>query len=76
MTEEDIKFLKSRIGQSAVNIRFKDGELVEAKITSVFEIEKDVIFDIVSTTTPDKYTGISEGLIRAVFEDIESVSAI
>ena len=71
MNSKNIQFLKSKIDGESVTIRFVDGEVASAKIVSVSESEKDVIFRITSTNreNPSK-----KGAIRASFDEINSVS--
>jgi hypothetical protein len=71
MKKENIQLLISKVDNDPVEIHFVDGEVVIAKILSVSESEKDVIFRIVSTNRllPQK-----KGVLRATFDEIDSVS--
>jgi hypothetical protein len=54
MTAEQIERLRQREGK-IVKITCSDGELLEAKIIHVDDEHQDAIFDLVSTTTLEKY---------------------
>ena len=71
MNNENMDFLKSRMDGESVTIHFVDGETTTAKIISVSEDEKDIIFRIIST---DREAPLKKGVIRATFDEIVSVS--
>ena len=54
MTKEDVERLRRCEGK-VVEIECSDGELLKAKICHVDDEYSDVIYDLVSSTTPDKY---------------------
>ena len=54
MTQELIERLRQNEGK-VVKINCSDGELLEAKIIHVDDEHGDVIFDLVASTTPEKY---------------------
>jgi hypothetical protein len=54
MTAEQIERLRQNEGK-VVKIRCSDGELLEAKIIHVDDEHGDAIYDLVSSTTPEKY---------------------
>ena len=74
MTKNNIKLLQSKIDNGTVKICFTDGEEVLAKIISVSESEKDIIFDITHTNHKNKYAG-KKGVFSAKFDEIKSVKA-
>ena len=54
MTQELIERLRQN-ERRVVKINCSDGELLEAKIIHVDDEHRDVIYDLVATTTPEKY---------------------
>jgi hypothetical protein len=54
MTAEQAERLRQSEGK-VVKITCSDGELLEAKIIDVDDEHEDVIFDLVSSTTMEKY---------------------
>jgi len=73
MTENEIHILKTKIDNGTVRISFFDGEETIAKILSVSEPEKDIIFDVVSTNRNDKYKG-KTGAHLVRFDEVSAVS--
>lgn len=74
MTEDEIKFLKSKVDNGSVNVIFHDGEEAVGKLISVLEREKDIIYDHISTNKPRPKAGEIGESILARFQDIKSVS--
>jgi hypothetical protein len=68
MIKKYIELLKTKIDGAPVKIHFLDGETVIAKILSVSEREKDVIYRVASTNNE-----LPSKTIRATFEEIDSV---
>ncbi len=54
MKKEWIERLRQNEGK-VVKINCSDGELLEAKIIHVDDEHRDAIYDLVASTTPDKY---------------------
>jgi hypothetical protein len=73
MTEDEIKYLKSKVDNGITKILFHDGEEVTGKIISVSESEKDIIYDLVSTNRPRSSAGEEGASVLAYFNDIKSV---
>ena len=54
MTPEDVERLRRHEGK-IVRIDCTDGEILEAKIVHVDDEYQDVMYDLVSSTKPEKY---------------------
>lgn len=54
MNPEQIERLREKEG-SVVKITCADGELLEAKIVHIDDEYRDAVYDLVSSTTPEKY---------------------
>jgi hypothetical protein len=54
MNAEQIERLRKNEGR-VIKITCSDGELLEAKIVHVDDEHRDVIYDLVSSTKPEKY---------------------
>ena len=54
MTQELIERLRQNEGK-VIKIKCSDGELLQAKIIHVDDEHHDVIYDLVASTTPEKY---------------------
>jgi small nuclear ribonucleoprotein (snRNP)-like protein len=54
MTPEEVEQLRRFEGRR-VTITCSDGEVLQGKILHVDDEHRDAIFDLVSTTTPEKY---------------------
>jgi small nuclear ribonucleoprotein (snRNP)-like protein len=73
MTERDLQVLKASIDK-VVTIVCYDGETVLAKIHAVSEEDQDVIYDLVSTTSPSQYEKHDEQPAYIIkFEHIDHV---
>lgn len=72
MTEDDLIFLKSKNKKEPVKIYFTDGEEAIVKVRFISDMEKDIVYDVVSSNR-DKPI-YRKGCILARFEDIVSVS--
>ena len=69
MTQEQIEQLRQNVGK-VVNIHCSDGELLEAKILHVDDEYSDVVYHLVSSSTPEKYKqGIPSAYVIS-WEDI------
>ncbi len=76
MTDEDIETLK-RNDHKVVKLHMKDGEIVTARVWFVSESEKDVIVDLLSSTSTERYEKSDvQPLFQYAFEDIECVEAL
>jgi hypothetical protein len=75
MTEDAIPILKESTGKQ-LEIHCKDGEVMEIKIISVSESERDVVYDLISTSRPDRYTGqnTTSTSYLTTFDEIETVT--
>ena len=73
MNIKNIKYIKSKVDDGAVEITFADGEKIKAILISVSETERDVIFEMLSTDRPEKYRNYKSNLMRSPFSDIVSV---
>jgi small nuclear ribonucleoprotein (snRNP)-like protein len=76
MDENDLHLLR-RSSNKLVRIRCRDGESLTARVHSVSDLSKDVIYDIISTNREHRYArrGLKATYTLA-FEDIESVEPI
>ncbi len=73
MTNDDIKFLKTKADRDPVKLYLTDGEELVAKMLFVSDTEQDVIFDIISTNRQDKPVD-KNVRYRATFDNIKTVS--
>jgi hypothetical protein len=69
MKAEQIERLRQNEGR-VVKITCSDGELLEAKVVHVDDEHGDVIYDLVSSTTPDKYREGTASAYLIHFADI------
>jgi acetylglutamate kinase len=56
--------------KKVVKINCSDGELLEAKVIHVDDEHRDVIYDLVATTTPEKYKQGSASAYIIHWDDI------
>jgi hypothetical protein len=54
MTDDEIELLKASVGKT-VELSCTDGEVVQARVFSVSETERDVVYDLVSSNMPVRY---------------------
>jgi hypothetical protein len=75
MTEDAIPILKESSGKQ-LEIHCKDGEVMEIKIISVSESERDVVYDLVSTNRPERYIGQNTKATSylTTFDEIDTVT--
>jgi hypothetical protein len=76
MTESDLAYLKSRVDK-LVSIETTTGEHLIAKVISVFDGEDnaDLFYEVVSTSTPDAYSGNQNSGYSLPLSEIISVKA-
>lgn len=73
MTEQDLQLLKASINK-VVRIVCYDGEIMLAKLHAISDEDKDVIYDLVSTTKLSQYEKHDEQPAYLIkFEDIKHV---
>jgi hypothetical protein len=76
MTKDDVPILKESAGKQ-LEIRCTDGEVLEIKVISVSESEGDVVYDLISTNRPERYTGhASKTSYLTAFSEIDTVGSI
>jgi hypothetical protein len=69
MTPQQIERLRKNEGK-VVKITCSDGELLEAKIVHVDDDHRDAIYDLVSSSTPEKYRQGKSSAYLIHFADI------
>lgn len=75
MTSRDIELLRQN-DSKIVRLHMKDGEIVEARVLFVSESEEDVIVDLISSTSIDRYEKSDvQPAFQYAFKDIEAVEA-
>jgi hypothetical protein len=73
MTEKDIQILKDNYSK-IVAIKTYDGEVMLAKVRFVSELERDLVYDLISTSRESQYEKHDEQPAYLIkFDDIESV---
>ena len=73
MTEQDLELLRASVGK-VIRIVCHDGEHMLARVHAVSDEDKDVIYDVVSTTKESRYEKHDEQPAYLMkFEDIEHV---
>jgi hypothetical protein len=73
MTEKDIQILKDNYSK-IVTIKTYDGEVMLAKVRFVSELERDLVYDLISTSRESQYEKHDEQPAYLIkFDDIESV---
>jgi len=72
MTDDDLKFLKSKMDKEPVKIYFTDGEEAIVKITFISDTEKDITCGVISSNREKPV--YKKGHILVRFEDIKNVS--
>jgi hypothetical protein len=76
MNSSDLQLLRAKV-DSTLRIFFVDGEIVTAKVVFVSDEDRDVIYDIVASNRPDKYSDSeTKSAYLANFDDIVSVENI
>jgi hypothetical protein len=71
--QEDIERLRQNEGK-VVKINCLDGELLEAKIIHVDDEYHDAIYDLVSSTTPEKYKPSFIGTTSWIFSELRQLA--
>lgn len=76
MNVQDIETLKASINKR-VKIRTCDGECLLAQLLEVSEEDKDIIYDLISTSRESQYEKFDEQpAYRMEFKDIQTVEAV
>jgi hypothetical protein len=76
MTPETIALLQQNIGK-VVQLTRPDGEIIVAKITLVDPVDKEIVFDMLSTTNESKYEKFDrKPAYLLYFSDISTVNAV
>ena len=73
MSGEEIELLKQRVVKD-VELVCTDGEVVHAHVISVSEEERDVIYDLISSSLTERYKGRpSDASYLTPFDEINSI---
>ena len=76
MTEQDLELLRASVGK-VIRIVCHDGEHMLARVHAVSDEDKDVIYDVVSTTKESQYEKHDEPPAYLIkFEDIKYVEPL
>jgi len=76
MNQEDLETLKQN-DKRLVRLTTCDGEVMIARVRFVSDSNRDLIFDLISTTKESQYEKHDEQPVyRIDFKDIESVEAV
>jgi hypothetical protein len=76
MTENDIEILKQN-DHRVVRLHMHDGEIVNARVLFVSETERDVIVDLISSTSIERYEKSDiQPAFQYAFDDIKWVEAL
>ena len=76
MTPAQIDILKQSCGKR-VEIRCADGEVVIADVLFVSDEDGDVVYDLVSSSRPERYTRPARDVAWSVpFGEVESVTVV
>jgi hypothetical protein len=73
MSGEEIELLKQGVGKD-VELVCTDGEVVQAHVISVSEEEREVIYDLISSSLTERYNGRPANTAYLTpFDEINSV---
>ena len=73
MTPAQIELLKGALGND-VELVCTDGEIVQAHVISVSDLEQDVIYDLISSNMSDRYQSRpSNAAYMTPFDQIEDI---